>query len=405
MESNKKAFEPFSGKKILLGITGGIAAYKAAGICSMLKKKGSDVFCVMTPSAEKFINPVTLSALSGHKTVIDMFDNHEKVYHISLSQSCDIILIAPASANTISRIASGICDNFLTTSVVSSDCPVLIAPAMNENMWLNPVIQDNVEKLRQYGRYFFTGPGKGKLACGTEGTGRMQDEDIIIKDMENLIFLNNDLKGRKVLVTAGGTRENVDSVRYISNYSSGKMGYEIAMEAVFRGAREVVLITAARNSPGIFKGRTIMVNNTSEMKEMVLKNFDDSDIIIMTAAVSDVIPQKRFEHKLKKKDELFENLRFIENENILEIISERKKKNQTIVGFAAESSQDIANAMEKINKKNIDFIILNDISRDDIGFESDYNEIVIIDRDGIIKKVPKAKKRLIAREIINHILE
>ena len=164
-------------------------------------------------------------------------------------------------------------------------------------------------------------------------------------------------------------------------------------------------ITAARNSPGIFKGRTIMVDNTSEMKEMVLKNFDDSDIIIMTAAVSDVIPQKRFEHKLKKKDELFENLRFIENENILEIISERKKKNQTIVGFAAESSQDIANAMEKINKKNIDFIILNDISRDDIGFESDYNEIVIIDRDGIIKKVPKAKKRLIAREIINHILE
>ncbi len=405
MESNKKAVDPLSGKKILLGITGGIAAYKTAGICSRLKKKGSDVFCVLTPNAEKFINPVTLSALSGHRTVTDMFDNHEKVYHVSLPQSCDIILIAPATANTISKIANGICDNFLTTSVVSSSCPVLIAPAMNENMWINPIIQNNIKKLEQYGRYFFSGPGKGKLACGTEGTGRMQEEDIIIEDMENLVVLNNDLKGKKVLVTAGGTRENIDSVRYISNYSSGKMGYEISMEAVFRGAEEVILITTARNSGKIFKGKTILVNNTAEMKDMVLKYFNDADIIIMTAAVSDVVPQKKFEYKLKKKDELFENLKFRENDNILEIISEKKKKDQIIVGFAAESSQNIANAIEKINKRNIDFIVLNDISRNDIGFESDYNEITIIDKDGKIRKVPKAKKRLIAREIIDHILK
>lgn len=197
MESNKKVIEPLSGKKILLGITGGIAAYKAANICSILKKKGSDVYPVLTPNAEKFINPITLSVLSGNKTVTDMFDNHEKVYHISLPQSCDIILIAPASANTISKIANGICDNFLTTSILASACPVLIAPAMNKNMWTNPIMQTNIEKLRQYGRYFFSGPGTGMLACGTEGTGRMQKEDTIIENMERLIFFKNDLKGKK----------------------------------------------------------------------------------------------------------------------------------------------------------------------------------------------------------------
>ncbi|MDD3520252.1 MAG: bifunctional phosphopantothenoylcysteine decarboxylase/phosphopantothenate--cysteine ligase CoaBC [Actinomycetota bacterium] len=405
MESNKKVIEPLSGKKILLGITGGIAAYKAANICSILKKKGSDVYPVLTPNAEKFINPITLSVLSGNKTVTDMFDNHEKVYHISLPQSCDIILIAPASANTISKIANGICDNFLTTSILASACPVLIAPAMNKNMWTNPIMQTNIEKLRQYGRYFFSGPGTGMLACGTEGTGRMQKEDTIIENMERLIFFKNDLKGKKVLVTAGGTRENIDSVRYISNYSSGKMGYEIAMEAVFRGAEEVVLVTAAKDSAKIFKGKTVIVDSTAEMKEKTLEFFKDADIVVMAAAVSDIIPQKRFGYKLKKKNELLENLKFKENENILEIISSKKKKNQIIVGFAAESSQNIENAIEKIKKRNTDFIVLNDISRNDIGFESDFNEITIIDKNGNMEEIPRKEKRLIAREIFNYILK
>jgi len=405
MESNKKAFEPLSGKRVILGITGGIAAYKAAGLCSKLKKKGSDIFPVLTPNAEKFINPITLNALSGNKTITDMFDNNEKVYHVVLSQSADIILIAPASANTISKIANGICDNFLTTAVVSSTCPVLFAPAMNENMWSNPIIQSNIEKLKQYGRYFFSGPDRGKLACGTEGTGRMQEEDKIIESMENLVFLNKELKGKKVLVTAGGTRENIDSVRYISNYSSGKMGYEIAMEAVFRGAEEVILITAAKNPAKIFNGKTVCVSNTDEMKKETLKYFKDVDIIIMAAAVSDVIPLKKFEYKLKKKNDLIENLKFRENENILEVIAASKKAGQVLVGFAAESSKSIENASEKIKKGNIDFIVLNDISRNDIGFGSDFNEISIIDKKGNIKEVPKTNKRLIARAILDYVLK
>ena len=405
MESNKKAFEPLSGKRVILGITGGIAAYKAVSLCSKLKKKGSDIFPVFTSNAEKFINPITLNALSGNKAITDMFDNNEKVYHVTLSQSADIILIAPASANTISKIANGICDNFLTTAVVSSTCPVLFVPAMNENMWSNPIIQSNIEKLKQYGRYFFSGPDRGKLACGTEGTGRMQEEDKIIESMENLVFLNNELKGKKVLVTAGGTRENIDSVRYISNYSSGKMGYEIAMEAVFRGAEEVILITAAKNPAKIFKGKTVCVSNTDEMKKETLKYFKDADIIIMAAAVSDVIPLKKFEYKLKKKNDLIENLKFRENENILEVIAASKKAGQVLVGFAAESSKSIKNASEKIKKGNIDFIVLNDISRNDIGFGSDFNEISIIDKKGNVKEVPKTNKRLIARAILDYVLK
>lgn len=405
MESNNKFSEPLSGKRVLLGITGSIAAYKAAGICSGLIKKGAEVFPVLTSGALKFIDPITLSTLSGNKAITDMFENPEKVNHINLPKSCDIILIAPASANTISRIAGGICDDFLSACVVASSCPVLIAPAMNENMWLNPIIQENVAKLRLSGRYFFSGPEKGNLACGIIGTGRLQDEDTIIKDAENLIFLNNDLEGKKVLVSAGATREYIDSVRYISNYSSGKMGFEIANEAVFRGAEEVVLVTAAPVFPKIFKGTTFFVNNTSEMKEKMLEHFESSDIIIMAAAVSDIVPERRFDYKLKKKEGLLQNLKFKENENILDIMSKAKRDDQILIGFAAESSSDIKNALEKINKKNIDFIVFNDISRNDIGFNSDFNEITIIDKKGNMKEVRKTTKRLIAREIINYILK
>jgi len=405
MELNNNEHELLYGKKIILGITGGIAAYKSANICSKLKKKGVDVFPVMTPNAVKFISPVTLSTLSGNKTIVDMFENHEKVYHICLPQSCDAILIAPASANTISKIANGICDNFLTTSVVSSYCPVLIAPAMNENMWFNPIIQENIEKLTTYGRYFFSSPSEGMLACHTEGKGRLQDEEKIIKDLEDIVFLQNDLKGKKVLITAGGTRENIDSVRYISNYSSGKMGYELAMEAVFRGADDVVLVTAAKNTKKILKGKTFFVDNTSQMKEKMLEFFEESDIIIMAAAVSDIIPEKSFDYKLKKDEGLLENLKFKINENILDLVLKKKKINQVIVGFAAESSENIENAKEKMKNKDIDFLVLNDISRNDIGFDSDFNEVFILDKNGNVKKVSRAKKRLIAREIINSIIK
>ena len=404
MELNDLAGRVLKGKKIILGVTGGIAAYKSAYICSKLVKNGAIVFPVLTENALNFINPITLSAISGNKAITDTFENIEKIYHVSLPQSADAILIAPASSNTISKIACGICDNFLTTAVSAANCPVLIAPAMNEIMWSNPILQQNISKLKETGTYFFTGPAKGSLACGSDGIGRLEDEDKIIDGLKDLLMINNDLSGRTVLVTAGGTRENIDSVRYISNYSSGKMGYAIAAEAKFRGADKVILISTSRNLPGLYGVETYFVDNTMEMKEKIIKFFDKSDIIVMTAAVSDIIPQNKYDFKLKKNQDLLSKLSFKENENILKFLSGIKKEKQMLVGFAAESGEDIISASAKIIGNKIDLIVVNDISRNDIGFESDYNEVSIISRNGDVRKIEKAKKRIISREIINEII-
>lgn len=404
MESNSFSNEILRNKKIILGITGSIAAYKSAYICSRLVREGAEVFPVFTENAVNFITPVTLSAISGKKAILNMFENNEKISHVSLPQSADAILIAPASANTISKIACGICDNFLTTAVAAASCPVLIAPAMNEKMWLNPAIQDNVRKLKDCGTFFFTGPSAGNLACGVEGIGRLEDEDKIIESLSDLLKINDDLRGKNILITAGGTRENIDSVRYISNYSSGKMGYNLAMEAKFRGADKVILVSASPSIPKIYGGQTYFVNSTKEMKEKVMQFFNDSDVIIMAAAVSDIIPEQRFDYKLKKSSDMLSKIKFIENENILRILSGIKKDDQFLCGFAAESGDNIEYGIEKLKGNKIDMIIVNDISRNDIGFESDYNEVFIIDREGKIKKIQKAKKRIIAREIVNEIV-
>jgi len=402
---NRSKYDILNGKKILLGITGSIAAYKAVNLCSMLKKAGSEVYPVLTENALNFINPITLSSISNNKVIINMFENNDKIYHISLPQSSDIIVIAPASANTISKIANGICDNFLTTAVCAATCPILIAPAMNEVMWLNPILQENVKKLKDIGSYFFSGPTQGDLACGTVGIGRFEKEEKIVDDIIDLIKINEDLKDKKVLITAGGTKENIDTVRYISNYSSGKMGYALAMEAVFRGAKEVILISASKNIQKVYNGKTYFVNNTQEMKEKVLEFFDDADIIIMSAAVSDVIPEKTYDFKLKKSQDIISKLSFKENENILNILASKKKDKQILVGFAAESGENLNEAINKINRNKIDFLIVNDISRKDIGFDSDYNEVYIINKNGDIKKIPKQTKRIISREIFNEIIK
>jgi phosphopantothenoylcysteine decarboxylase / phosphopantothenate---cysteine ligase len=404
MELNDLDSKVLIGKKIILGVTGGIAAYKSAYICSELVKKGAIVFPVFTENALNFVNPITFSAISGNKTITGTFENNEKIYHVNLSQSADAILIAPASSNTISKIACGICDNFLTTAVSAAKCPVLIAPAMNEIMWLNPILQENISKLKETGTYFFIGPAEGKLACGAEGIGRLEQEDKIIDSLKDLLEINNDLFGKTILVTAGGTRESIDSVRYISNYSSGKMGNAIAAEAKFRGAKKVILISTSKNMPRLYGVETYFVNNTREMKEEIIKFFNESDVVIMTAAVSDIIPEKTYDFKLKKNQDLLSKLSFKENENILKFLSGIKKDTQILVGFAAESSENIEFAFEKMSGNKIDLIIVNDISRNDIGFESDYNEITIIRRNASIKKIQKAKKRIISREIINEII-
>ena len=395
----------FKNKNIMLGVTGSIAAYKSAQICSRLTQSGASVVVVMTPNATKFVNPLTFSSISRNETVVELFSNKDKLYHISLAHSVDIMILAPATANTISKLACGICDNFLTTTIIAAECPVVIAPAMNEGLYLNSAVQSNISALEGMGKYFFVGPIKGKLACGENGLGRMEDEYIIMEKAGDLLRYRTDLAGKKVMITAGGTREEIDTVRYISNYSSGKMGYALAEEAYFRGAEKVILISANKNLPAPYGVDVVYVKSSSDMKNEALQHFSKSDVTIMAAAISDVIPEKRYDYKLKKKDNIISKLKFKENENILHILADKKGKSQYLVGFSAESTDDVNNALDKIRGKNIDMIIGNDISRKDIGMMSDFNEVTIITQDGCTKKLTKDKKRIIAREIWDEIIE
>ena len=395
----------FKNRKIMLCITGSIAAYKAAGICSRLVKLGADVHPVLSPNALHFINPVTFSAISGKKTVWEQFVNEDKVYHISLSHSVDAVLLAPATANTISKLACGICDNFLTTAILSSNCPIVVAPAMNESMYLNHAVQENIKKLINTGKVFFVEPAEGKLACSEEGIGRLADEDLIISKLSEVIKVSNDLAGKNIIVTAGGTIEAIDNVRYITNRSSGKMGFAIAEEAYFRGADRVLLITSSKHLQKPYGVDMIVVEGTEDMKNEILKYYRSSDVTVMAAAVSDVVPEERFDYKLKKDDDIISKLKFKENINILHMLAKKKKKDQILVGFAAESGEKIENTFEKMHGRNIDLMILNDISRKDIGFESDYNEVIIISRDGNITRAEKNSKRIIARKIWDEIIK
>jgi len=395
----------FKGKKIVLAVTGSIAAYKAAEICSLLKKRGAEVYPVLSPNATFFLGPLTLSSIAGQRAVVDQYEREEKIYHISLAHSADAMVIAPASANTISKIACGICDNFLTTTAISANCPVLVAPAMNQSMYLEKSIQQNIGKLKSEGKYFFIGPQSGRLACGEQGIGKMADPATVIEELSFLLEYSKQLKGKKVLITAGGTREYIDSVRYISNLSTGKMGSSLAEEAYFRGADKVVLITTNRNTVPLWPVERVYVQTSSQMKERILDVFGKMDIIIMAAAVSDIVPKESFSYKLKKKDDILSKLSFKINENILEILASEKKENQLLVGFAAETGLDMGNVLEKIRGKNIDAIVANDISRKDIGMGSDYNEVIMVTRDEKQIKIAKAKKRLIARKIWDQLIK
>jgi phosphopantothenoylcysteine decarboxylase / phosphopantothenate---cysteine ligase len=395
----------FIKKKIILGITASIAAYKAVTICSRLKERGADVIPVMTPNALNFIAPITFSSISGNRTIVEQFVNQKKIYHISLSHSADVFLIAPASADTISKLSYGIGDTFLTTSAIAATCPVLIAPAMNESMYLDAVIQKNIQELKKSGKYFFIGPKSGKLACGEKGQGKLEDEDAIIKRLEELLGYRKDLTGKKIMITAGGTREFIDPVRYISNKSSGKMGYALAEEAYFRGASGVILISTTKNLSPPYGVKVEYAENTEEMKKSLLEHKDDVDIIIMAAAISDIIPVQKYDFKLKKKNDILSRIEFKENEDILKILSRRKKKGRYLVGFAAESGYSISDIMEKIKDKNVDMIVANDISREEIGMDSDFNEVDIVKRDGTVKKLAKDRKRIIARGIWDEIIK
>ena len=385
-----------TGKTILVGITGGIAAYKICELIRMYKRANANVRVVCTKNALNFVTKLTLQNLSQNDVGVEEFSVDDfKPEHISFADEADIMVIAPATANTISKIATGVCDNLLTSIACAFRKPVIIAPAMNCNMWDNPIVQENLNKLH----YKILEPESGYLACGYDGKGRLCSLDKIFdKTVEILNYKK--LNGKKTVITSGGTIEDIDPVRYISNYSSGKMGLALADAAYNLGA-DVTLVTTKDVTR---KYNVVKVKSALEMKSAVEKELDASDCIIMAAAVADYRIKEQAEQKIKKSSEDEITLTLVKNPDILKEIC-LKKTHQTIVGFCAESENLIENAKEKIVKKGCDFLIANDISRKDIGFSSDYNEVTILDKNGGMKKLEKADKTTIAYQIFEEIYE
>lgn len=387
------------GKKILLGITGGIAAYKTCDLIRQLIKAGAEVKAILTPNAQNFITETTIRTLTKNPVYLNQFEEFEwKPGHISLADESDLFVITPASANTIGKIANGLCDNLLTSLITAFDKPVIIAPAMNCKMWNNSFVQENILKLENSGIHIVP-PGQGELACGYEGTGRLADIQVIFNKIYEIAQNKSFLAGKKILVTAGGTKEPVDPVRYIGNKSSGKMGVAIA-DAAYNFGADVCLVSTFKSSKPY---KVIETHTAEEMLETLEHEFPLSDVLIMAAAVSDYRVKQVAKNKIKK-DEKQITLELVKNPDILCKLSQNKKPNQIITGFCAETDNLEKNALCKLEQKNLDFIVANDVSKKDIGFESDYNSVIIIDRKSKKTEVfEKRRKQEIAKSILKSI--
>lgn len=398
-------------KKILLGITGGIAAYKSAYLASHLVKLNNEVKVIMTKSAQEFITTLTMRTLSKNKVYTDMFDGEYDLEHIKLAKWADFMIIAPATYNIIGKIANGIADDLLSSTVAAYKNKVFICPAMNDGMWNNPILKDNIEKLKKL-NYIFIGPEKGHLACGDDADGRMTGPGDIIKFLDKYYPLTptlspegrgeKTLQSKKILITAAATREPIDPVRFISNYSSGKMGYALAREAKQMGA-DVTLISGPSSETAPDDIKTIKVQTAQEMLKEVKKHFPSTNIFISCAAVSDYRPEKTSKQKIKKNAGTL-NIKLTKNPDILKEIS-KNKNGKIFVGFAAESNDLIKNAKEKLKGKNLDYIVANDIISKDSGFESDYNKITIINKNGKIKKFDRMLKSECAKIILGELVK
>ena len=394
-------------KTILIGITAGIAAYKIYELIRMYRKSGADVKVVLTENALNFVNILTLQTLSGNKVNVKQYETDcFSPEHISLADDCDVFVIAPASANTIGKLANGICDNLLTSIACAFKKPLILAPAMNTGMWENKFVQENVKKLTLAG-YEILPPETGYLACGANGVGRMcEPEQIFNKTLAIFKKLNEKkiLSGKKIVITAGGTRENIDPVRYISNCSSGKMGKALAQMAFELGGDVVLVTTKPENSAPYSQ---IPVESALEMRQETIKAFDGADCVIMAAAVADYRVKNPSEQKIKKESQAAETLtlELVKNPDILAELAQTKKQGQVVVGFCAETQDLFANAEAKLQRKNCDFLIANDVSRKDIAFESDYNEVYIFSKDLAPKKIEKNTKRNVAKEILEFIFD
>lgn len=387
-------------KCIVLGVSGGIAVYKALDVVSRLKKHDIDVRVIMTESATEFVTPLSFQSLSQNQVIVDMFAEPKafEIQHISLAKRADLMLIVPATANIIGKVANGIADDMLTTTIMATKAPVVFAPAMNTNMYENRIVQDNISKLKKYG-YKFVEPASGRLACGDLGKGKLQDTEIIVEYALSVLNQQKDLQGKNVIVTAGPTIAPIDPVRFITNKSTGKMGYEIAKEARDRGAN-VTLISGPTNLKEPFGIDVINVSTNEEMYNAILSKFEGADIIIKSAAVADYKPSEYSEKKIKKGSQGLE-LNLIRDRDILKTLGEQKKKNQIIIGFAAESHDLIKNAQSKLEKKNLDYIVANNILSKDTGFGTDNNKVTIIGKEGFELSLEKMSKREVAKNIFD----
>ena len=390
------------GKNIILAVTGSIAAYKIANLASMLKKLNCDVHVLMTKNATNFINPITFETLTGNKCLIDTFDRgfQYSVEHVALAKNTDVVLVAPASANVIGKLANGIADDMLTTTIMACTCHKIIAPAMNTNMYWNQIVQDNIEKLKHYGMEVIK-PDAGYLACGDIGEGKMPSEQVLLDYILKEVAYEKDMVGMNVLVTAGATREKIDPVRFISNNSTGKMGYAIARNCMLRGAN-VTLITGKTNIPSVPFINTIDVESAKDMFDAVEQNYLDADIIIKAAAVSDYRSKTISNEKIKKKDNDM-SLQLERTQDILQFLGENKKENQFLCGFSMETENVIANSKAKLIKKNLDMIVANNLKDEGAGFGTDTNIVTFITAEVTIEH-PIMTKDEVANEILNFIL-
>lgn len=395
------------GKHILLGVTGSIAAYKTASLIRLLVKAGVEVKVVMTPLAKQFITPLTLATLSKNPILVDFFDPTNGAWnnHVSLGMWADAYLIAPASANTIGKMANGVADNLLLTSYLSAKCPVFVAPAMDLDMYAHPSTQRNLDVLRSYGNHIIEATS-GELASGLDGKGRMEEPEKIVEYLDRFFSVSQDLKGKNVLITSGPTYEKIDPVRFIGNYSSGKMGFALAEECAKRGAT-VTLVTGpvalTLNNQTI---KRVDVESAQEMYEEVDAVFASMDITILCAAVADYRPMKKFDEKMKKEsssDVL--NIQLTKTIDIASTLGSKKTEDQLLVGFALETNNEFDNAKDKLNRKNLDFIVLNSLNDKGAGFRHDTNKVTILNKKGEEKSFGLKSKIEVAKDIIDVIME
>lgn len=390
-----------SGKNIVLGVTGSIAAYKMANLASQLKKLNADVTVLMTENAAHFIHPITFETLTGNKCLTDTFDRNfqYQVEHVALAKKADAVLVAPASANVIGKLAGGIADDMLTTTVMACTCRKILAPAMNTQMYRNPILQDNLDKLRRFG-YEVIPPDTGLLACGDVGIGKMPSENVLLQYLLRECAFEKDMAGRRVLVTAGPTMEKIDPVRFISNHSSGRMGYALARNCMLRGA-QVTLVTGRTSlEPPLFV-KVIHVVSAQEMYEAVIRNFEDQDIVIKAAAVADYRPMHPAHEKVKKKEDHLQ-IELERTEDILKTLGRLRKK-QFLCGFSMETENLIGNSQKKLEEKQLDMVVANSLTTVGAGFGTDTNVVTILTPDGM-KELEMMTKDEAAGIIVDEIL-